>query len=295
MDRSNVIEHLLLSRCSRFNENGDLLQFLEQRYSFTGPQKNYLVLESTDGGQLLEDSRKNELKESENINSFLAEKKRGSLSKNNKYSAIKTKNEFKKFVQQSLRLQENVTRKLNKLNKKNPNILKQDVVQLKICKGILKFEDFIEINNLWNNYIKELVKNSRTIDVVTAKLSTAEFVGAYFTVTHCSCSDNIGMEGIVLWESQTYILLIVPRKNNWKENISDIPIKIPYTAKECIGGLRMIPKKKTRFTFNIELGDIESESEEALSFEFIGDRLSIRSVDRANKKFKSHSVKDIEL
>lgn len=305
MDRGNAIEHLLLSRCAKHNKNGDLVQFLEQRYSSTGSQKNYLVLESTDGGQYFEDTKKEEQKASENAESFLSGKIIPGSHKNNKYNGLKTKNEFKKFVQQSLRLQDRVIKKLHKRSKTNPDILKGDVMRLKMCQGILMFEDFIEMNNLWKSYMRDLLENSKTIDVITAKLSSAEYVGAYFTVTHCSCPDNIGMEGIVIWESQTYILMIIPRRNNWKENISEGSLSITYSAKECLGGLRMIPKKNTRFTFGIEMKNDDTNSnrstgddhsdENYIYFEFIGDRLSIKSLDRANKKFKSHNVRDIEL
>lgn len=290
MDRSDVIEHLLLSRCSKYNNNGQIIKFLEERYSFSGPQKNYLVLEPTDGGQYHIENRKEELKSKENADDFLAAKT--TQKQSNKYNPLKTKNEFKKFVQQSLKLQNNVAKRLHKMSKKNPNILCNDVSELKICQNILKFEDFIEMNNLWKDYINSLLLNSKTIDVATAKLSSAEYVGAYFKVTHSTCPDNIGLEGIVLWESQTYVLLIIPRKNNWKDNILEKDnLKIPYTAKECIGGLRMVPKKKTRFTFEVQVPN----SDDSIEFEFIGDRMAIKSVDRANKKFKSHNVKDIDI
>lgn len=292
MDRFDVIEHLLLSRCSKYNNSGQIIKFLEERYSFSGPQKNYLVLEPTDGGQYHIESQKREQKSKENAEDFLALKTVQKHSTDNKYNSLRTKNEFKKFVQQSLKLQNNVAKKLQKLSKKHPNILSSDVSELKICENILKFEDFIEMNILWKNYINELLQNSKTIDVATAKLSSAEYVGAYFKVTHSTCPDNIGLEGIVLWESQTYILLIIPRKNNWKDNILEKDnLKIPYSAKECIGGLRMVPKKKTRFTFEVEVPN----SDDSIEFEFIGDRMAIRSVDRASKKFKSHNVKDIDI
>ncbi|GAV28065.1 hypothetical protein PMKS-001533 [Pichia membranifaciens] len=292
MDRADVIEHFLLSRCSRFNDSGQILQFLEQRYSYTGPQKNYLVLEPTDGGQYQVETKQQERKDAEEGNKFVSDKKNltSATRKDNKYSSIKTKNEFKKFTRNSLKLQEEAAKKLHKLSKKNPSLLTRDVIDLKICKGILKFEDFVEMHALWNNYMEELLQNCKTVDVITAKLSSAEFVGAYFKVTHCPCPDNIGLEGIVLWESQTYILMIIPRKNNWKNNIIEQKVQIPYSAKECIGGLRMISKKKTRFTF-----DIEVDGDNVIEFEFLGDRMSIRSLDRANKKFKSHNVKDIQL
>jgi ribonuclease P protein subunit POP4 len=298
MDRSNVIEHLLLSRCAKHNNNGELLQFLEQRYSFSGPQKNYLVLEPTEFSQISAENEKKAEKQKETVKDFLKEKpKTSSAGKVNKYNELRTKNEFKKFVQESMKLQHNVARKLKKLVVKNPEIRNmEDVIGLRICEGILKFEDFMEMNTLWNNYVQELISNCKTIDVITAKLSSAEFVGAYFTVTHCTCPENIGIEGIVLWESQTYILMVIPRKNNWKESIS--LGQVEYSAREMIGGLRMIPKKKTRFTFSIEVKKDEDNGDDEgdfVDFEFIGDRLSIKSLDRANKKFKSHNVKDIQL
>ena len=304
MDRSNVLEHLLLSRCGRFNGNGEILEFLEQRYSFNGPQKNYLVLESTDGGAIRAENDKKIAKENETVNDFLS-----NLNSNkkttNKFNKLKTKNEFKKFIQTSIKHQDNVSKKISKMIKSNPDIRDmEDIIDLKICCKILKIEDYIEMNTLWNNYINELIKGCKTIDTITAKLSSAEYIGAYFTVTHCSCSDSIGIEGIVLWESQSYILMIIARKNNWKDNISigkndsNNKIKIKYSAREMIGGLRMIPKKKTRFTFRIDIENDENKHEgdkEVINFEFIGDRLCIKSLDRANKKFKSHNVKDIDI
>ncbi|OWB65892.1 hypothetical protein B5S33_g2196 [[Candida] boidinii] len=51
MDRKNEIEKLLLSRCSKYNKDGEILKLLEARYSVTGTQKDFLVLEGTkDGG-----------------------------------------------------------------------------------------------------------------------------------------------------------------------------------------------------------------------------------------------------
>lgn len=287
MDRINSIEHLLLSRCSRFNQSGKLLKFLEERYSFTGPQKNYLVLESTEGNEYKTESQKQEAKklDSNDIS------KHAVKPQINKFDPSRTKSEFKKLIRETLKKQNGIAKKLHKLSKVRPEVLENDVKDLKICKELLLVEDFLEMHNLWKNYMKDLIKDCKTIDLVTARLAVAEFIGASFKVLHSSCPENIGLEGIVIWESKTYILLIVPRKNNWKVNVPNNLPTIPYTAKDCIGGLRMVPKKATRFVFDIEIDD----GDDILSFEFIGDRMSIKSLDRANKKFKSHNVKDIEI
>lgn len=289
MDRINSIEQLLLSRCSRFNQTGKVLKFLEERYSFTGPQKNYLVLESTEGDEFKNEERKAEKKELASVDKY--SKQKPIIFSQNKFDPYKTKNEFKRLIQNTLKKQKQIAKKLHKLSKSKPQILEEDVKDLKICRELLLFEDFLEMHNLWKNYMKDLIRGSKTIDLITAKLSVAEFVGAYFRVTHSFCPENIGLEGIVIWESQTYVLLIVPRRYNWKGNVPNKLPQIPYTSNDCIGGLRMIAKKSTRFVFDIEVED----SSDILPFEFIGDRMSIRSLDRANKKFKSHSVKDIEV
>lgn len=304
MDRGNTIEHLLLSRCSKFSDDGEKLQFLENRYSATGTQKNYLILESTDGGQSQLDTVTEQKKDNETIKHFLKSSASNTninnqIKKLNKHNPLKTKNQFKLFLKKSLKHQENTIKKLNKLAKKNPELLNSNsntnILDLKICNKLLKFSDFIQLNILWNSYIDNLLDNNLKIDAVTSKLSSAEFVGAYFKVTHSSCHDYIGLEGIVLWESQTYILLIVPPKNSWKNHIHMKNINIPYSVSDQIGGLKMILKKKTRFTFEINLDSNDDTSNNVIEFEYIGDRMSIRSVDRANKKFKNHNVKDIEL
>lgn len=269
------IEHHLLSRCRRFETDEDIFTVLENRYSNTGTQKPYLILEGTDS----------------NINDTPVVKKKqntlGSTPKN-KYDPLRVKNEFKSTIKNKMKQQDHIAKKLRIIAKRNPDILKGDVIDLRICKPLMKYEDFVDMNTLWQSYMSELIKEGTNVQVVTAKLSSAEYIGAELTVTHSLSPEQIGMRGIVIWESKDYYLLIVPRKDNWKSQIPNVVPK--FSAMECIGGLRKIQKIHTRFEFHIKVSE-----EEKLSFEIIGDRMNIRSVDRANKKFKGHSVDDINL
>ncbi|GMG19150.1 unnamed protein product [Ambrosiozyma monospora] len=307
MDRKNAIERLLLTRCSKYqNDHGQLLELLENRYSLTGSQKNYLVLQSTDGGltkQEIENKvhKKKKKQKSKTISIIhsISESSAGNAdaqpNSTNKYHPLKTRNEFKQFIKSNLKYQDTVTKRLKKLQKTKPQLLKttEDLADLQLCSKVLKFEDFIQINELWNKYISELIGTSNNIQTITNKLSSCEFIGALLTVTHSQCVDNIGMSGIVIWESQFNYVIVVPRKNNWKTNIESLQLPQNYSLSERIGGMRLIAKKNTRFEFSVPTSD--SDDENVRDFELIGDRMTVRSVDRANKKFKSHAVRDIEL
>lgn len=275
MDRMKSIEHHLLSRCRRFDSNEDIFTVLENRYSSTGSQKSYLILEGTD-------SNESDIKPTKKTKNTLG------VSPKNKYDPLRVKNEFKSTIKSKMKEQDNIARKLRMIAKRNPEILKQDVINLRICKPLMRYENFVEMNTLWQSYMSDLIKDNTNVQVVTSKLSSAEYIGAELTISHSLSPEQIGMHGIVIWESKDYYLLIVPRKQNWKSQIPNIEPK--FSPMECIGGLRKFQKIHTRFEFDIKVSETEK-----LSFEIIGDRMNVRSVDRANKKFKGHSVDDINL
>lgn len=275
MDRMKSIEHHLLSRCRRFDSDEDIFTVLENRYSSTGSQKSYLILEGTD-------SNESDIKPTKKTKNTLG------VSPKNKYDPLRVKNEFKSTIKSKMKEQDNIARKLRMIAKRNPEILKQDVINLRICKPLMRYENFVEMNTLWQSYMSDLIKDNTNVQVVTSKLSSAEYIGAELTISHSLSPEQIGMHGIVIWESKDYYLLIVPRKQNWKSQIPNIEPK--FSPMECIGGLRKFQKIHTRFEFDIKVSETEK-----LSFEIIGDRMNVRSVDRANKKFKGHSVDDINL
>mgnify|MGYP003362828549 CR=1 FL=1 len=306
MDKKNSIERLILSRCSKYHDDGEVLKLLEDRYSVDSLQKSYMVLQSTDGGftkaELLKSSssRKRRKKKKESIFRSLirpVEQKSGN-NRHSKFYGKRTKNTFKQFIKQNLKLQKDTVKGLKKLLKKDPKCLDKlkDLAELPLCSKILKFEDFQEINRLWNNYAKELIGTTDSITVMTSKLSTCEFIGAFVEVTHSGCINNIGQKGIIIWESQHNIIIVVPRAGGWR---SDISVTNPkYSYSELIGGLRIINKEGTRFKFRVNVDSESPTSTEEpcyIEFEIIGDRLMVRSIDRANKKFKNHAVRDIEL
>lgn len=294
MDRTDSIEKYILSRCSRYHDDGEILKVLEDRYSLTGPQKNFLILESTTGGYHLIDHQKmkkkkkgkrNIFKELDDPTSEPVQKR-----KRNKFDALKTKNQFKKFIKTNMKAQKKAVRELKRRVKSNPHYLDKvhDCAGLKICDHILKIEDFDQLHRLWNNYARESLGITNNILAMTTRLSTCEFIGAYMEISHSGNPNNVGMRGIVIWESQHNFIMVVPRTNNWKASIGILKPNFSYS--EMIGGIRIINKYDTRFKLEIGM-----EDDTFIEFEIIGDRFMVRSIDRANKKFKNHAVRDIKL
>ncbi|EGA63236.1 Pop4p [Saccharomyces cerevisiae VL3] len=128
---------------------------------------------------------------------------------------------------------------------------------------------------LWINYIKELLnitKNLKTFNgsLALLKLSMADYNGALLRVTKSKNKTLIGLQGIVIWDSQKFFIMIV------KGNIID--------------EIKCIPKKGTVFQFEIPISD---DDDSALRYSILGDRFKYRSVDRAGRKFKSRRCDDM--
>lgn len=132
--------------------------------------------------------------------------------------------------------------------------------------------------DLWLNYIKEVLNIPRDIKEASKlsingnnallKLSMAEYNGAKLKVTMSKNPNLIGMEGIVIWDSQKSFIMC--KKGT------------------LVDELKIIPKKGTVFEFQIPV-----TSEEALQYSILGDRFKYRSSDRAGRKFKSRRVDDM--
>lgn len=278
---SNLIEKRLLSRCRTYEKDSKTLEILEKRYSATGDQKNFLVLKPTEG--LTKNERKKKLR------SLLHELKGSSLG-GFKTTKKTTRDEFKLFIQSNLALQKDLEHRLRACNSKVEN--------LKGFNKLLKMEDFMVLNNLWNDYINNLISISKSqlsqgeISLVLSKISSADLIGSFLTVKASKNVNVVGKSGIVIWESQHNFMIVVPRENDWKLDlqIPQVDSKqagIDWSVKEKIGGLRIIPKKNTIFQMLV------SSLDDPIEFDIIGSRFNIKSYDRANKKFKNHNVDDI--
>lgn len=145
-----------------------------------------------------------------------------------------------------------------------------------IYESLPQYDEFVPMyKELWLNYIKELLsitKNIKTLNGSSAllKLSMADYNGALLRVTKSRNKSLIGIQGIVIWDSQKFFILIVKG--------------------HLIDEIKCIPKKGTVFQFEIPLSDTDDS---ALRYSILGDRFKYRSVDRAGRKFKSRRCDDM--
>ncbi|AOA65282.1 RNase MRP and nuclear RNase P subunit [Komagataella phaffii CBS 7435] len=289
MDRKNSIEYTLLSRCYNPGEEDKVIEILEQRYAADGNYKNYLVLKPTDNATVVERKTLQEM-----ATNFLHDSRSARIRngmKENKYSASKTRNEFKLFIKETQKAQETLLRKISKLPKGT------DPSQFPEFKKVLKFEEFIGLNALWEEYARDVLypageTGEDPLNLMT-KITSMDLIGSFLTVVKSNNFNMVGLCGIVAWESQHNFLVVVPRLDGWKGEVNGLgdaePSKKSFSWRETIGGMRIINKKNTLFQLKVPTKD----ASQYIPFTIVGNRFQIKSHERASRKFKAHNVRDL--
>ena len=108
---------------------------------------------------------------------------------------------------------------INKNNKKNKKKqIKQnythDMIK-NLKKEKMNYEDLLVMNKLWQEYITELMNNTNNKENILEKILKADLHGAIFTVINSTNKNNIGISGIVLFESRR-TFNILTKKNEIK-------------------------------------------------------------------------------
>ncbi|OJJ62073.1 hypothetical protein ASPSYDRAFT_143113 [Aspergillus sydowii CBS 593.65] len=157
----------------------------------------------------------------------------------------------------------------------------------KLPKEECKYETFKGLNQMWAEYMREILDlGSGSGKLVTAlshgsKLVSADFHGAEMEVVRSKCSGRVGLKGIVVRDTK-FTFVIVTESDEVKN----------------------IPKEQTVFRFCVPLPDANATGEKKdpeniadgveegkkLVFELHGSQFQNRPVDRANKKFKWRNV-----
>ncbi|KAI1822279.1 RNase P/MRP, p29 subunit [Xylaria intraflava] len=134
-----------------------------------------------------------------------------------------------------------------------------------------KYAIFEPLNNLWVGYIREILGSELYSggQAAAAKLSAADFHGAEIEVSRSRCPSRVGVRGIVVKDSRFAFEIV--------------------TAKDQV---KTLPKEATMFRIRVPAPEA-SEGQKPFCFEIHGDQLQYRSSDRANKKFKSHFLKEL--
>lgn len=149
-------------------------------------------------------------------------------------------------------------KRLEKLqNKKRSKVMKakeqREKNMFKIPEEARKYEMYVPLHAMWKEYIDSLVGNA-TGAPLTAKLLKADLHGCCLKVTRSKCPSLIGLEGIVLLETEQTFQIITPQNQ-----------------------LRVVPKANNVFTFVV--------SSQVVTL--YGNNFTYRSSDRSARKFKS--------
>lgn len=100
----------------------------------------------------------------------------------------------------------NRTTKKNKKKQMKLNYTHNMIKTLK--KEKMDYDTLLSMNQLWQDYITELMNNSNNEENILSKILKADLHGAILTVINSTNKNNIGISGIVLFESRrTFNLL----------------------------------------------------------------------------------------
>lgn len=282
---NNSLEKHILSRS--YSPEAKVLEVLSSRYSVTGDQRPSLILTPT--GTPSE-------KSASTSTSLLHRKTGGKGPKSSK--SANTRLELKKYIATTLQNQRKLTKIINQTRRKSARGSISDAyISSKLSQfQIPRFEEFTGLNNLWQEYMKNLLFSSPlqqkipSLTMMLPKLTSADYTGCLLTVLQAKNSQLVGTRGIVVWDTQYLFILCIPRDQDSKEYTETIEDSTELTASTRVGGLKAIPKKGCIFGFDVIT---DEQKDECLSFNIIGSRFEFRNVDRSSKKFKNHNVDDL--
>ena len=107
----------------------------------------------------------------------------------------------------------NRTTKKNKKKQMKLNYTHNMIKNLK--KEKMEYATLLSMNQLWKEYITELMNNSNNEETILNKMLKADLHGAILTVVNSTNKNNIGISGIVIFESRR-TFNILNKKNEIK-------------------------------------------------------------------------------
>ncbi|XP_065051705.1 ribonuclease P protein subunit p29-like [Rhopilema esculentum] len=135
---------------------------------------------------------------------------------------------------------------------------KRELGLCKIPEENQKYENYVPLNKLWNDYMKSLLglrgQSSLKMKSIENKLLKADYHGALLKVTKSKCSTYIGSCGIVLKETKNMFYIV--------------------TQSDKVSG---VPKNNNLFEFELE----------GYTFEIFGNNFRFRPGERSARKFKT--------
>ncbi|KAK9323855.1 hypothetical protein V1517DRAFT_319108 [Lipomyces orientalis] len=161
------------------------------------------------------------------------------------------------------------------------------------------FRIYVELYKLWQSYAAELLGLTSTstpptthgqFQSLAAKLSSADFHGAYVVVTRSKCVSRVRLEGIILRDTRSAFVIvtksnairIVPKEHT----VFRIGVRKPGTEKR-------FEEESDQMVRDREVDEVGDPKFELLAFLLYGSQLMYRPADRSGRKFKSKPTGDL--
>jgi ribonuclease P protein subunit POP4 len=162
----------------------------------------------------------------------------------------------KNIHQFSRQKRKHLSRKGNKLLSKTIKKVRHDAKQLRTTNLQIDYKNYIFMNDLWKQYISELLKDATNNETILQRILTADYHGCLIHVVKAKNQSLIGKEGIIIQETKNIFIIVEKSKNR----------RCSILKKDCL------------FSINIIIGDKEQTV-------FVsGAAISVRPEQRGQKR-----------
>lgn len=120
----------------------------------------------------------------------------------------------KNIHQFSRQKRKHLSRKGNKLLSKTIKKVRHDARQLRQTELQTDYKNYIFMNDLWKQYISELLKDANNNETILQRMLTADYHGSIIRVVKAKNSSLIGKEGIVIQETKNMFVIVEQTKNH---------------------------------------------------------------------------------
>jgi ribonuclease P protein subunit POP4 len=145
----------------------------------------------------------------------------------------------KNIHQFSRQKRKHLSRKGNKLLSKTIKKVRHDARQLRTTEIQTEYNNYIFMNDLWKQYIAELLKDTTNNDAILQRIVTADYHGCLIRVVQAKNQSLIGKEGIIIQETKTMFVIVEKLKNR----------RCSILKKDCLFSMNIIVKDKEQTVF----------------------------------------------
>ena len=139
----------------------------------------------------------------------------------------------KNIHQFSRQKRKHLSRKGNKLLTKTIKKVRHDAQQIRTTELQTNYKNYLFMNDLWKQYITELLKDTKNNESILQRIITADYHGCLIRVVKAKNQTLIGKKGIVIQETKNMFIIVEENKNR----------KCSVLKKDCL------------FSMDIQIGD----------------------------------------